>query len=149
MPREPDGEHRPLPRTVTSCGDRSLVQFDEALNEGEADSEASFAASLALLEELEDVLQVLVGQALAVVPNLHDDGRVVRPAVDLDGYLLGRVLRRVVEQVLEDLPQPALVTEDDEGAGQCEVDTGSATLVGQGLSRSADILTKVVSDQLQ
>src|SRR5262249_34258375 len=81
----------------------------------EADARAPAAtASLDADEGLEDALPVLDGDARPVVRDVDLD--VVADAPDADAPALGRgcVFRFVLEQLLEDLAEPALVADRNE-----------------------------------
>ena len=95
----------------------AAVQLDEVPDQREADSQPSLAAcapALALTQSVEDIGQHVGRDAL---PGVADDDLDVRPnalELDLDSPILRGELDGVVQQVPDDLLQPAGVAADQQ-----------------------------------
>jgi hypothetical protein len=82
----------------------------EQADPGTRGSSRGFRGSI---EELEQLLAGLRGQALALVEDARRDTAILRPRQDLDMAALRAVLGGVAEQVLQDLADVQLLSEDE------------------------------------
>src|SRR6185436_16410811 len=96
-------------------GNRSPVHLDEVPRQREPDAEPAELARRAgvrLPEALEDVRQVLGGDADAAVLHADHDRPVVAPRAQRDSAARRRELDRVRQQVPQDLLQPIAIGAD-------------------------------------
>jgi hypothetical protein len=137
-----DDRHRPRLRPVTATAARrrtrcrgsvhdclrrrNTVCLGQLPNDREPDSQAATVGGvrvIALPEQVEDVRQLLLGQAIAVVSDRDRHRPVVHRHRQPDMPLRPRVLRRVVQEVADDLEQAVRVAVDDQRSGrQCGIE---------------------------
>ena len=103
---QPDDELAALAEPVASDLDRALVQRDQLLHQREPDAEAAGrdrACPVGLREHLEDAREHVRGDANARVLEAHDGLLSLDRRLHPEGALRGRVLDRVLQQVVENL----------------------------------------------
>src|SRR6188768_2921133 len=99
-------ERGPSSRSLAFDGHAAAVQFDELPRQGKPDTEArdlDVSARLAASEELKDALLHLWRNAKTSVADRDDGLRATPFCAHADAAASRRVLRSVVEQVLEHL----------------------------------------------
>ena len=119
--RQPHDELRSPARTVAARGDRPAVQLDEAADERESDSEPSLGAverPLDLREEVEHPWDHLGGDPDAGVAHTNHDVASIAVRGHEDPAALPGVLRRVVQEVADDLGEASQVAEYAQRVGR-------------------------------
>ena len=114
----------PCPGPSLWAVDAPAVHLHQALDQAQADAQPALGAveaPLGLHEQVEDVRQLLGGDADARVPDPEHRAPPSRPAVSADVAARVGVLGGVVQQVVEDLLQPGRVgVQADRVVGQVD-----------------------------
>src|SRR5206468_1802151 len=117
--RQPDGERRSPSRPFAVPLDRSAMELDEALDDGEAETEPLARSRLAVLllaEGGEEEALEFGRKPAAVIADREFDASLGLLELHLDVPALGGELHRVREQLAHDLPES-----DGIGAGPWRV----------------------------
>src|SRR6185437_339423 len=106
-------EGRALPFALAGRGERAAVHRREAAREAQADAETAIgggaAAAIDAREHVEDAIDLLERDADARVDHADARDAALARELDADALPFGRELRRVMQQVAEDLHQPHAV----------------------------------------
>ena len=126
--------------------DGAAVLLDDAAADGEAEAGAALLAGIGglnLLESVEDGVELIGGDAAALVGDFEQDGVCGGFGMDADGGVGRRKLDRVREQVSEDLEDAVGVAIEEEGfwgggvggggGGELEMDAGGVGHAGHGV----------------
>src|SRR5438045_7665868 len=102
LERKPENEFAALPSAGTAGFDRPAVQLDEGFDNRETNTQTGFTTRLGradLDEPIEDPVDHPWGNPNAIVANGNDGHSQFSPQFDVDSTIVGRELRRVVQQV--------------------------------------------------
>jgi hypothetical protein len=114
---QPNDEARAAPGLVPRL-DAAAVELDEMTNQREADAEAAFRPGerrVGLHEQLEDRLDLVGGNADAVVGDDEDGVLALDAEREPDRPVDRRIFRRVVEHVADDLRKPDRIAGHGDG----------------------------------